>query len=292
MKLPHVLLGIVIAFLFASEWVTAKAMMDHVPAFFLNCLRFAILSTLLSPWLCKPIPCSTWMLGTIAICYMVIHFGLVFLGMQLGLDASSTIVVGQAGVPFSALLGFVVFRHKPHYATIAGIILAIIGLCVVFGSPDIRHSPLGFVCVVTGVFSWAVGNILISRLPHIPTAQLLAWFSLFSVLPLAAISWLVDPAWSQLISGMTHYHWLGIIYITCITTLLGDGGWYWLLQRHPTHHIAPFMLLAPLFGALLSILFLDEQITVPMLVGGGMILSGVAFTFLSHRTQTSSLAEG
>lgn len=291
MKFTHILLGIFIAFLFASEWVAAKGMIDQVPAFFLNFLRFLILVVILFPWLLKPISCSKYVLGAISICYVVIHFGLVFLGMQLGLDASSTIVVGQAGVPFSALLSFIIFRHKPHFATLIGIVLALIGLCVVFGSPDIRHSPWGFTCVMTGVFAWSIGNILIARLPKIPTAQLLAWFALFSTVPLAVISWVIDPSWSQLINGMSIYHWLGIFYIACITTLLGDGGWYWLLQRHPTNHIAPFMLLAPLFGALLSVFFLDEQITIGMALGGSLIVSGVVFTFLSHRTKTM-LAEG
>ncbi|MBL0318480.1 MAG: hypothetical protein IPP74_04180 [Alphaproteobacteria bacterium] len=54
-----------------------------------------------------------------------------------------------------------------------------------------------------------------------------------------------------------------------------------LLQRYPTHHVAAFMLLAPLFGALLFVVFLYEQLSLAMALGGRLIISGVVFTFLS-----------
>ena len=59
-----------------------------------------------------------------------------------------------------------------------------------------------------------------------------------------------------------------------ITTLV----WIWVLRHAPLHLAYPFMGLAFLIVPCLGWMFLGEPIRIPTLVGGALILAGIAIT--------------
>ena len=59
-------------------------------------------------------------------------------------------------------------------------------------------------------------------------------------------------------------------------TALGYGIWYTLVRRNPVGRVAPFLLLLPLFSVLGGVVFLGESLSLPVIVGGAIVLSGVA----------------
>jgi O-acetylserine/cysteine efflux transporter len=70
--------------------------------------------------------------------------------------------------------------------------------------------------------------------------------------------------------------WSSIAYQVVMVTIFGYGIWYWNMRRHPVNQVMPFSLLVPLFGVLSGILFFDERLTVPMMVGSAATIVGVA----------------
>jgi O-acetylserine/cysteine efflux transporter len=67
-------------------------------------------------------------------------------------------------------------------------------------------------------------------------------------------------------------------------TALGYFLWNSLLLRQEVGRVAPFLLLLPVFSVIGGILFLDEAITLPRLIGGAIVLSGVALITIAWPT--------
>jgi O-acetylserine/cysteine efflux transporter len=69
-------------------------------------LRFLFLLLLMLPWL-KPAPGKMKPLLTVAFLLGVLHFGMVFIGLNAGGDIASIAITTQLYVPFSAIFASV-----------------------------------------------------------------------------------------------------------------------------------------------------------------------------------------
>ena len=82
---------------------------------------------------------------------------------------------------------------------------------------------------------------------------------------------------SQL-ESMAQASWIGcgvILYLALIMTVLGYGIWYRVLSRSPVSKVMPVMLLLPVFTITSSMLFLGEQPTLMIFIGGAVVIGGV-----------------
>ena len=82
------------------------------------------------------------------------------------------------------------------------------------------------------------------------------------------------PAQAQLLDWVFNGWLVASLVLYGITTL----GWVWILRHAPLHLAYPFMGLAFLIVPCLGWLFLGEPIRVPTLIGGALILAGIAVT--------------
>ena len=63
-------------------------------------------------------------------------------------------------------------------------------------------------------------------------------------------------------------------------TALGYGIWYHLLGRYPINQVAPFLLLLPVTSVIGSVVVLGETLSLPVAIGGAVVVAGVAFIVL------------
>jgi len=109
--------------------------------------------------------------------------------------------------------------------------------------------------------SWFLTLITIFCVVGISTGQMLFKKAAIAIPPDATWqSWVFNP-W--LIAALALYG---------ITTLV----WIWVLRHAPLHLAYPFMGLAFVIVPCLGWLFLNESIQVPTIVGGALILVGIA----------------
>ncbi|MDN5910953.1 MAG: EamA family transporter, partial [Brevibacterium sp.] len=91
---------------------------------------------------------------------------------------------------------------------------------------------------------------------------------------------LVDgPA--EVAHALTHPTWgvvASVVYTAGCASLIGYVIWNSLLARFPASQVAPFSLLVPLVGVVSAWLVLGDRPTVPELIGGLLLLIGVAVT--------------
>jgi O-acetylserine/cysteine efflux transporter len=70
--------------------------------------------------------------------------------------------------------------------------------------------------------------------------------------------------------------WGTVVYMGIVMTALGYAIWYRLLKKYEFNQVMPFMLLLPVSSILDAVLFLGERPDSRTLIGGALVIIGVA----------------
>jgi O-acetylserine/cysteine efflux transporter len=255
-------------------FVFAKGAINHFPPILLMAFRFALTAMVLV-WF-VPVPYGNLKnIFNVAIVAAAIQYSLTFTGLA-GLEAGLASLVVQLEVPFLVLLGALVLKENPGLQKWAGIIISFLGV-VLMTQQDSLNGSLGSVClVVAGCFVWACGQVMIRKLKDIGGLQVTAWVAVFATPQLFIMSAIFESGQITAIQNANDMVWLTVIYLGLVMTCLGYYLWNTLIRRHDVGTVAPFLLLLPLFSLIGGMLFLDEEPTADKLLGGVVILLGVA----------------
>jgi drug/metabolite transporter (DMT)-like permease len=72
--------------------------------------------------------------------------------------------------------------------------------------------------------------------------------------------------------------WIGLAYLTVVTTVIAYYLWTFALHRMEAAHVAVFTNLQPVVTALLAWVFLAEPIGIKLVLGGLLVIAGVWIT--------------
>ena len=119
--------------------------------------------------------------------------------------------------------------------------------------------------------------ILIRRLGEIHPFSIAAWVALISAPILLLVSLLFETDHIAVMQNATATGWSALLYTAIMSSVVANSGLYFLLQRYPVYVVTPFALLSPVCGVIGGLMFLDDVLTTGLLIGGAMILMGVAW---------------
>ncbi len=290
MKPVHVGLAVLVAVIWGIAFVVSKVGLESFTPPQLTALRF-IVASLAVIWLPRPnIPWPT--LIAIGLTIFTGQFLLQFFGISYGMPAGLTAVVSQTQALFTVLFAALVIGDRPNARQITGMLIAFTGLLLIGLTIGGSITFFGFSLTLASAVSWAIGNILVKRLPKVEMLHLMVWASLVPPLPALAISFAIDGA-PALWSALLHASWTGIaapIYLGLLASVFAYAIWGSLLQRYSTGAVAPFALLSPCVGAITSTIVFGEQFG-PLRVGGiALMLVGLAIVAVPLRhLRTSSV---
>jgi GNAT superfamily N-acetyltransferase len=129
--------------------------------------------------------------------------------------------------------------------------------------------------------SWAIGNVLVKRLPAVEMLELMVWLSVVPPLPSLALSLALDgPAALARMPGRGWLGWGAATYLGVIATVLAYAIWGNLLRRYPATMVTPFALLVPFVAAYASSVVFGEQFGALRLAGMASVLLGLAIIVL------------
>lgn len=265
-----------------SNFTAMKLALEEVPPFLMVGLRFAILVPLIAVLRRPALP---W--GKILAVGALINMGqFAFLFAALREDASAGLasLLIQVQAPLTIALSFLVFEERIRSMQAIGLALALVGLGVFAVTSGGNVTALGLALILLAALSWASGNLVLKRVGRVDTLALFIWASLVPPLPMLALSVMVEgPAPFATIAAMSAQGWLAVIYVAVASTVLGYSIWGALLARHPAALVTPFALLIPVVGMAIAAPVLGERLTPRDIVGGAIILLGLALSQFGAR---------
>ena len=273
---------LVVVALWGFSFVPIKVGLREVPPLALVALRFFFAAVPLVFFI--PRPRMPWrVVVAYGLAIGVFQFGLLFLGMSLGMPAGLSSIVIQVQVFFTIGLGVTVLGDRLHAhnaigAVVAGIGVALLALHKVSGGAT--STQIGLVLVLIAAFAWAAGNIVAKHAAGEHEADMFAlvvWSSLVPPLPLAAISYVLEGGRAVIHAVMTAsaLMWGCALFMAYVATLFGFASWARLMHRYPTALVAPFSLLIPVSGLASGALFLGESLAPMQAVGAAFVFVGL-----------------
>ncbi|MBN2752226.1 MAG: EamA family transporter [Rhodospirillaceae bacterium] len=267
----------VLATLVVTTWglnyVAIKLGVAELPPLLMTTLRFVLVALLALPFAppkrahIKPLLILSFTMGSL-------HFGILFLGM-VHVDAATSAIALQTSVPFSVLIGALIFHERIGMRRIAGIALGFAGIVVLAGapsSPDLTSLAL----IVFAAFCWAASSALFKIMPAIPSLTYIGGTAAFAAPQTLIASLLLEDHQITAMQDATLLGWGAMIFTAIGASLIGHGLWYGLVKRHDLSLVVPFTLLGPVIGVVAAVVLLDEPMSVEKLIGACLTMAGVA----------------
>ena len=278
-----ILMALAVPLLWGMGFVFAKAAIEHFPPILLMALRFTV-TALALVWFTKPPWHLMKRIFVIAVVSAAIQYSLTFNGLR-GVDVSTAALVIQLEVPFMVLLGAVFLGERPGSRKWIGIAVAFAGVVLIVGEPRLGNAWSALFLLVSGAFTWAIGQILVRRLGRVHSFTLIAWVAVFASPQLFAMSLALEDDHLTYLRTAGWVVWGTVVYLGLVMTALGYTLWYSLIGRHPVGQVAPFLLLLPVFSVIGGVTILGESLT-PMIAAGGLIvIAGVAFIVIERQPE-------
>ncbi len=267
--------AVLVALCWGGNFTASKIAMEHFPPVVTILLRFSAVAVVLAPFAIRA-KVSMRDMFVISLCYITLHFTLIFVGMAQGLSISSTVIAVQLGAPFSCVLAAIFYNDRLGAWRSFGMMIAFVGVLLIGGTPNVSAHWGAFLLVVAGAFAWACANVYMKRVGNVGVAAFLFWPALLSLPQVGLLTFALEDGQWDLVTSAPLSAWLGILYSMCFSTLIGYGLWYRLLKTYPLSRVTPFSLLVPVIGILGGMVFYNETLTPLLLIGGALTIVGVA----------------
>ena len=279
------LVWLVLCGIWGSTWLFIKLGLTALPPFTFAGIRFVIACTILFTWirirrLQLPKTRGDWtLLAVTGVLSFGLNYGLVFWGEQY--ISSGLAALLQATLPAFGL----VFAHfhlpgeRLSWAKIAGVILGVCGVAVVFSNQlaiSGRQALAGCVALILSAMFAAYANVLVkARGTNMDPAILAAGQMLFGVLLLLSVGLLLE-------GNPFQFRWtavavMSIFYLALVGSVIAFLLYYWLVLNIDVTKSMLIALVTPVVAVILGMIVLDEEIGRRTLIGGAMIMTGISF---------------
>jgi drug/metabolite transporter (DMT)-like permease len=279
------LVWLILCCIWGSTWLFIKLGLAALPPLTFAGIRFVIACTILFFWIRLrrvPLPKTraTWVLLAITgILSFGLNYGLIFWGEQY--ISSGLAALLQATIPAFGL----VFAHfhlpgeRLSWAKVVGVVLGVCGVAVVFSNQlevSGRQALAGCVAMILSSLFVAYSNVLVKAYgKNLNPAILAAGQMLFGLLLLLGVG-------IPLEGNPLHIRWtplavISLFYLAIVGSVIAFLLYYWLMLNIAVTKSMLIALVTPVVAVILGMIVLDEEIGWRTLIGGTMIMVGIAF---------------
>jgi drug/metabolite transporter (DMT)-like permease len=209
--------------------------------------------------------------------------GSVYWGAQFIPSGWVSVVFGLSPILTGAMAALMLREDALSRYKIAGIILGIVGLVVIFGHGATlgRTFLLGAAAVFVGTAFHALSAVLIKRIDaeiggFASTAGSLA----FAVPLLLATWWWVDGKLPDVVPVRAA---LSIVYLGIIASAIGFALYYYVLRRMDVSRLSLIALITPVIALLLGNVLNNEPVGSAIVIGAACIVTGLLIYEFGHR---------
>lgn len=264
-----------VCLIWASSNIISKFVVSHlmVPPLFFAAVRFALVASVLFPWL-RPMPRPRWRLLCVAILMGGGNFALLFVALKTA-TPSAAAVVGQLGVPITTLLSVFVLGERIHWRRGLGIALTVVGALAVMWDPHGFKISGGLMFVVASAFVGSLGAVMMKQMEGTKPLQFQAWVGLASFIPLFLMSLLFEPGQIQAARSVGWPFVAAVLWSALVVSVVAHTLYYRLILRYEANLISPLTLMTPLATIALGVLITHDHFDARMAFGTAVALVGV-----------------
>jgi O-acetylserine/cysteine efflux transporter len=163
--------------------------------------------------------------------------------------------------------------------------VAFSGVAVLSFDPLIFHQPFVLVLALVAAVAQALGSVFMRSIKGVGALNFQAWTALLSLPVLVVCSLLFESGQLEAIRTAGWLDWASVSYSGLMSSIVGYGLFFLLVQRNPVTTIMPYMLLMPVFAVVFGIVIWGDRPGVNLFVGGGLVLSGILYISLRSRAK-------
>lgn len=279
MQPRHLLAAVLVAVIWGINFVAIDFGLETFPPLLFTALRFAVAAVPAVFFIGRPQVPWRWVL-VVGLSIGALQFGLLFLGIHLGMPAGLSSLVVQTQAVFTMAFAAVLLGERPGRRRIAGMAVALAGIALVAVDYGQSSPLLAFLLVLGSAVGWALGNVATRKAAPPDAFRFMVWVSAVPPLPMLVLSVLVEGVGPDL-NALAHPTVPALIslgYVAWLATLVGYGLWGMLIRRYGATVIAPYSLLVPVFGMSSAALVLNEKMSALRIAAAALVIVGVALT--------------
>ena len=287
----HTLLALLVVAIWGVNFVAIDLGLSNVPPLLFLAMRF-VLVAIPAVFFIRP-PAIGWRNVLLIGAFLSLgQFTLLYLALSLGMPPGLASLLLQTQIVFSVIVSSLLLREHPTRRQLTGIVIGMVGLAVVVVGHTSAAPWLPLVITLLAAVSWAIGNVLSRRARAASGLSLVVWSGLVVPIPSIALALLVDGPQAVGFS-LTHLSLAAIlstVYTALAASLVAYTIWNSLLARYPTGAVVPFTLLVPVIGILAAWAVFGERPASSELIGGAIMLGGLAAAVLTPRPRAPDFA--
>ncbi|MFG2334554.1 EamA family transporter [Streptomyces sp. NPDC048604] len=274
-----------------STYLGIRVVVETMPPFLSAGARFVVAGLLLAAIIAwrqglGALKTDRRQLGSAALVGVLLLLG----GNGLVVLAETSIASGLAALLIAVVPAWVVllkacFGERPTLGGLAGVLLGLAGLAVLTlpGLTGAVHMG-GVLLVICATLMWSTGSFSSSRLPMPKnpfTAS--AYEMLAGGLACAALGVIRGEQHGLDLGDVSTRSWVAWAYLVVFGSLIAFTAYAWLLQTAPLSLVATYAYVNPVVAVLLGALILGEALTLPIVLGGAIVVLGVGLIVSTER---------
>ncbi len=214
--------------------------------------------------------------------------GLVMLGEHEGAPSGIAALL-IAAVPLWVILYRWLTGDLPSGRTLAGVLLGFAGLVVLITSQGVSGDVPVLACLIimgATVFwslgSWSQPRLSLPKDAFVLTVYEMVFGSLWLLVFAAVRGEHLLPTAAPLDA------WIAWAYLVTFGSVVAFTAYVWVLSVAPISLVATYAYVNPVVAVFLGWLILSEAVTLPIVVGGAIVVGAVAIVVSAERTQAST----
>ena len=284
---PYLLLSLTSLF-WAANWVVGRAMRNEMPPVAMGFWRWTIALLILLPFAAPElrrkwdVVRANWLTLTLLGILGAIAFNtLIYVGLQYT-AATNGVLFNSISPVLIILLSWVISRERISKLQACGVVLSLCGVLVIVARGDgatlaAFHFNRGDLWLIAAMVLWAVYTIVLRRRP--PALSAMGFLTAMLLLSLPFL--LPFYLWEFSQRGgfaLTTATVAALAYYGTIPSIVAYLFWNRGVAQVGPNKAGLFVHLMPLFGAILSVIFLDERLYAYHYAGAALIFTGIWLT--------------
>jgi len=270
----HLTLLLLVQTIWGVNWIASRSAVIEFNPLLLTALRFGLLLLVVWPFLrWHPGQMRNLLIG----CVLTgpFSFATGFIGLAIAKDVAPLAVASNLGAPFATLLSAIFLGDRIGPWRGSALVLSFGGVAFMGFDPGILADAPALLLTALSALLWAIAAIFMRRVRGVGAYGTQAWLSLITFATMLGSSLIFESNPVGVIEHASWWAWVSLANIVIGASLIGHTGFFWLLQRYPIPLMAPFLLLSPVIGVMMGVLWFGDPLTWRMIVGGVLALAGV-----------------